>query len=79
VCQEYACEIVLEGADRGTPKEEPVPPIPISYARTYHTRQSTSTEVLIAYKMNGRDLPMITDIRCGQLGPGYYGMASVRG
>src|SRR3954470_3731531 len=29
---EDACEIVLEGADRGTPKEEPVPPEPISYA-----------------------------------------------
>ena len=29
-----ACEIVLEGADRGTPKEEPVPPGPISYARS---------------------------------------------
>src|SRR6202040_1765509 len=27
---EDACEIVLEGADRGTPKEEPVPPEPIS-------------------------------------------------
>jgi DMSO/TMAO reductase YedYZ molybdopterin-dependent catalytic subunit len=24
--EEDACEIVLEGADRGTPKEEPVPP-----------------------------------------------------
>src|SRR5436305_66144 len=30
--EEDACEIVLEGADRGTPKEEPVPPGPISYA-----------------------------------------------
>src|SRR5260370_2899262 len=29
---EDSCEIVLEGADRGTPKEEPVPPHPISYA-----------------------------------------------
>src|SRR5207237_3286548 len=29
-----ACEIVLEGADRGTAKEEPVPPGPISYARS---------------------------------------------
>src|SRR5258706_1100275 len=28
---EDACEIVLEGADRGTPKEEPRPPGPISY------------------------------------------------
>src|SRR3954447_16363156 len=25
---EDSCEIVLEGADRGTPKEEPVPPYP---------------------------------------------------
>jgi DMSO/TMAO reductase YedYZ molybdopterin-dependent catalytic subunit len=28
--REDACEIVLEGADRGTPKEPPVPPNPIS-------------------------------------------------
>src|SRR2546427_5283965 len=28
-----ACEIVLEGADRGAPAEPPVPPGPISYAR----------------------------------------------
>src|SRR2546430_17152239 len=27
-----AFEIVLEGVDRGTPKEEPMPPVPISYA-----------------------------------------------
>src|SRR5216684_1189472 len=30
--EEDGCEIVLEGADRGTPKEKPVPPGPISYA-----------------------------------------------
>src|ERR1700752_2776404 len=32
--EEDACEIVLEGADWGTPKEEPVPPGPVSYARS---------------------------------------------
>src|SRR5437868_2767626 len=32
--EEDACEIVLEGADRGTPTEQPVPPGPISYARS---------------------------------------------
>src|SRR5260370_20755817 len=31
--EEDACEIVLEGADRGTPTEAPVPPVPIVYAR----------------------------------------------
>src|ERR1700676_903949 len=32
--EEDACEIVLEGADRGTPKEEPVPPGTASYPRS---------------------------------------------
>src|SRR5215468_8099482 len=32
--EEDACEIVFEGADRGNPKEEPVPPGPISYTRS---------------------------------------------
>src|ERR1700726_3163874 len=32
--EENACEIVLEGADCGMPKETPVPPVPISYARS---------------------------------------------
>src|SRR5260370_3709847 len=31
--EDDACEIVLEGADRGTPTEAPVPPVPIVYAR----------------------------------------------
>src|SRR5260370_24261615 len=30
--EEDACEIVLEGADQGTPDVEPIPPGPISYA-----------------------------------------------
>ena len=51
-----ACEIVLEGADRGTPKEEPIPPAPISYARSLPRAKAMQPEVLIAYQMNGRDL-----------------------
>ena len=31
--EDEACEIVLEGADRGTPKEKPIPSGPISFAR----------------------------------------------
>src|SRR5438128_6871177 len=51
-----ACEIVLEGADQGTPAEEPVPPDPISYARSLPRDKAMQPEVLIAYQMNGRDL-----------------------
>ena len=54
--EDDACEIVLEGADRGTPAEEPVPPGPISYARSVPRDKAMQREVLIAYQMNGRDL-----------------------
>src|SRR5258705_10649697 len=52
-----ACEIVLEGADRGMPKEEPMPPLPISYTWSLPRTKALRSEVLIAYQMNGRELP----------------------
>src|SRR5882762_3193813 len=54
--EEGACEIVLEGADRGTPTEQPIPPGPIAYARSVRREKAVEPEVLIAYQMNGRDL-----------------------
>src|SRR4030088_2727899 len=50
------CEIVLEGADRGVPKEEPKPPGAISYARSIPRTCALRPDVLIAYAMNGQDL-----------------------
>src|SRR5438552_12582955 len=44
-------EIVLEGADRGIPKEEPLPPQPISYAWTLPRAKALQPEVLIAYQL----------------------------
>src|SRR5467141_1421145 len=55
--EEDACEILLEGADQGTPDVKPVPPGPISYARSLPRDKAIQREVLIAYQMNGRDLP----------------------
>src|SRR6476660_3665797 len=46
---EDACEIVLEGADRGSPKEEPMPPIPVSYSWSLPRAKALRSEVLIAY------------------------------
>ena len=54
--EEHACEIVLEGADRGTPVEQPVPPGPISYVRSLPRAKAMQRDVLIAYQMNGEDL-----------------------
>jgi len=76
--KEDACEIVLEGSDRGTPKEPPVPPVPISYARSLPREKAIQPEVLIAYKMNGRDLRPDHGYPVRAIVPGHYGMASVK-
>jgi DMSO/TMAO reductase YedYZ molybdopterin-dependent catalytic subunit len=76
--EEDACEIVLEGADRGTPAEPPVPPDPISYARSLPRDKAIQREVLIAYQMNGRDLPLDHGYPVRAVVPGHYGMASVK-
>jgi DMSO/TMAO reductase YedYZ molybdopterin-dependent catalytic subunit len=75
---EDACEIVLEGADRGSPKEEPVPPHPISYAWGLPRAKAVQPEVLIAYQMNGRDLSPDHGFPVRAIVPGHYGMASVK-
>jgi DMSO/TMAO reductase YedYZ molybdopterin-dependent catalytic subunit len=76
--EEDACEIVLEGADQGTPKERPVPPGTISYARSLPRDKAVQREVLIAYQMNGHDLPLDHGHPVRAVVPGHYGMASVK-
>jgi DMSO/TMAO reductase YedYZ molybdopterin-dependent catalytic subunit len=73
-----ACEIVLEGADRGTPKEEPMPPVPISYAWSLSRAKALRSEVMIAYQMNGCELPRDHGFPVRAIVPGHYGMASVK-
>ncbi len=75
---EDAVDIVFEGADRGTPKEKPVPPSPISYARSLPLVKASQAEVLVAYKMNGSDLPRDHGYPIRLIVPGHYGMASVK-
>src|SRR5258708_14534547 len=72
------CEIVLEGADRGIPKEEPKPPGPISYVRSIPRTKAMESDVLIAYQMNGPDLTLDHGYPLRAIVPGHYGMASVK-
>ena len=72
------CELVLEGADRGVPKEEPKPPGPISYARSIPRARAMESDVLIAYQMNRRDLTPDHGYPMRAIVPGHYGMASVK-
>ncbi len=76
--EDDACEIVLEGADRGTPKEKPKPPGTISYARGPPRDKAIQREVMIAYQMNGGDLPQDHGYPVRAIVPGHYGMASVK-
>lgn len=76
--EDDACEVVLEGADRGTPAEEPIPPVPITYARSVPREKAVQPEVLIAYQMNGRDIPRDHGYPVRAIVPGHYGMASVK-
>ena len=76
--QDDACEIVLEGADRGTPAEAPVPPGSMSYARSLPRDKALQKEVLVAYQMNGHDLPLHHGYPVRAIVPGHYGMASVK-
>ena len=76
--QDDACEIVLEGADRGQPAEAPVPPEPISYARSLPRAKAMQPDVLIAYEMNGRELSPDHGFPVRAIVPGHYGMASVK-
>lgn len=72
------CEIVLEGADRGIPAEAPLPPGPISYARSLPLNKAQQQEVLIAYQMNGHDLARDHGYPVRAIVPGHFGMASVK-
>jgi DMSO/TMAO reductase YedYZ molybdopterin-dependent catalytic subunit len=76
--EEDACEIVLEGPDRGIPKEGALPPGLVSYARSLPRAKALQREVLIAYQMNGRDLSEDHGFPVRAIVPGHYAMASVK-
>lgn len=73
-----AVEILFEGADKGTPNEDPKPSQAISYARSLKREKALSRDVLVAYRMNGQDLPVEHGFPLRLIVPGHYAMASVK-
>jgi DMSO/TMAO reductase YedYZ molybdopterin-dependent catalytic subunit len=73
---ENVCEILFESIDKGVPKEEPLPPGEISFARSIPI--ALARETLIAYSMNGEDLLPEHGSPVRAIVPGQYGMASVK-
>jgi DMSO/TMAO reductase YedYZ molybdopterin-dependent catalytic subunit len=75
--QGTAVEVVLEGADEGAVNEDPRSPGPIHFARGLPIAKARQ-DVLLAYRMNGRDLTPAHGFPVRAVVPGWYGMASVK-
>jgi DMSO/TMAO reductase YedYZ molybdopterin-dependent catalytic subunit len=74
-----AVEIIAEGEDKGEMKPpKPTSPGVIPFARSLSLTKARRPEVLLAYKMNGKDLPVSHGAPVRLLVPGWYGMASVK-
>ena len=71
-----ACEVLFEAADTGTPKEEPIPPGSTQYARSVAIAKVK--DIVIAYAMNGEEIPVDHGFPLRVIVPGHYGMASVK-
>jgi DMSO/TMAO reductase YedYZ molybdopterin-dependent catalytic subunit len=72
-----ACEIVLEGADRGILQDPKSPPGELKFARSVPLEKARR-DVLLVYKMNGEDLPAEHGFPLRAIVPGWYAMASVK-
>ena len=73
-----AVEVILQGADKGQLTEEPKTPGEIHFARSLPLEKARQAEVLLAYQMNGEDLPAEHGFPLRAIVPGWYGMASVK-
>jgi DMSO/TMAO reductase YedYZ molybdopterin-dependent catalytic subunit len=73
-----AVEVVLEGADSGEIKKEPVSPGKIHFARGLPLAKALMPEVILAYSMNGEPLSRGHGSPVRAIVPGWYGMASVK-
>src|SRR5437016_1257534 len=72
-----ACEVILEGADGGLLAEAKSPPGEMHFARSVPLAKA-SQNVLLAYEMNGNDLPPEHGFPLRAVVPGWYAVASVK-
>ncbi|HTK77809.1 MAG TPA: sulfite oxidase [Gemmataceae bacterium] len=73
-----AAEVAFVGADSGTINDEPKSPGPIHFARSIPMAKAHSSEVILAWAMNGADLTADHGAPVRVIVPGWYGMASVK-
>jgi len=72
-----AREVILEGADGGVLDDPKSPPGELKFARSIPLAKARD-DVLLAYKMNGDDLPPQQGFPLRAIVPGWYAMASIK-
>jgi DMSO/TMAO reductase YedYZ molybdopterin-dependent catalytic subunit len=72
-----AIEVILEGGDCGILEDPKSPPGELKFTRSIPLDKARS-DVLLAYKMNGGDLPPQHGFPVRAIVPGWYAMASVK-
>src|SRR6266550_8487154 len=72
-----AREVILEGADGGVLEEPKRPSGKVQFARSIPLAKAR-TDVLLAFQMNGNDLPPQHGFPLRAIVPGWYAMASIK-
>jgi DMSO/TMAO reductase YedYZ molybdopterin-dependent catalytic subunit len=72
-----AREIILEGADGGILEDPKSPPGTLRFSRSIPLEKARR-DVLLAYRMNGRELPAEHGFPVRAIVPGWYAMASTK-
>jgi DMSO/TMAO reductase YedYZ molybdopterin-dependent catalytic subunit len=73
----HAREIILEGADGGILEDPKRPPGTLRFSRSIPLEKARR-DVLLAYRMNGKDLPAEHGFPVRAIVPGWYAMASIK-
>jgi DMSO/TMAO reductase YedYZ molybdopterin-dependent catalytic subunit len=72
-----ASEVILEGRDCGMLDDPKSPPAELTFARSVPLAKARQN-VLLAYKMNGEDLPPENGFPVRAIVPGWYAVASIK-
>jgi DMSO/TMAO reductase YedYZ molybdopterin-dependent catalytic subunit len=70
-------EVILQGADCGMLEDPKSPPGELTFARSIPVSKARA-DVLLAYKMNGNELPSQHGFPVRAIVPGWYAMASIK-
>lgn len=77
VVRSNAREVILEGADHGVLEDPKSPPGELTFSRSVPLEKARR-DVLLAYRMNGKDLPPEHGFPVRAIVPGWYAMASIK-